>query len=148
MAQNMYFRFIGRIFLAIHTHQAPSDAEWGAALAEMGPFLAASGRQCTLVFTDGGAPSAAQRKNLREVLGGRDLLIAVLSGALLPRFVNASIALFNKSIRSFSPDEFPQARDYLRLDGSEMKQLREAFSQIQEELRPRKVAALERALKA
>jgi hypothetical protein len=147
MTKNMCFRFIGRIFLLAHTHQPPSDDEWDTALAEIGLFLASPGQQCVLVFTDGGAPSAAQRKRLRDVLNGRDLLIAVLSGALIPRFVSASIALFNKSIRSFTPDEFLQARDYLRIDEAEMKQLREAFAQLQELLLPRRVTALERATK-
>jgi hypothetical protein len=148
MAQNMWFRYVGRIFLAIHTKDPPSDEEWDAALVGMREWAQGPGRPCTLVFTDGGAPNTAQRQRLQKALNGKDLLIAVLSGALIPRFVNASIALFNKSIRSFTPDEFPQARQHLMLTEQELKQLRETFSQVQAEMGSRKVAALERAMKA
>lgn len=146
MAKNMYHRFIGRIFLAVHTRQPPSDEEWDAALSGMGPFLKTSERVCSLIFTDGGAPNTAQRKRLRETYAGRDIPVAVLSGALIPRFVNASIALFNKSIRSYTPEEFPLARTYLQITDPEMELIREALLQIQKQMLPEKVVALERAL--
>jgi hypothetical protein len=145
MTQNAQIKMVGRFCLAIHTKIAPTDQEWNPFLQEIAaqrtlPAL------CTLVFTDGGAPNGAQRKRLSDALQGRDIPIAVHSHALIPRFVNASIALFNKSIRSYNPEEFPQAIEYLQITTTEKKNLTPELLKILQEMGPENLQTLKRSL--
>jgi hypothetical protein len=144
---NMWSQMIGRVCLLVHTQQAPADSEWDACLVKLGAGLKKfPNRMCGLVFTDGGSITASQRKVGKEILGGYAMPLAVLSGALIPRFVVASVSLFNKSIRSFTPTEFSQACNHLQLDNEEIKLLRPAFAELQQKMLPSKVQALELAL--
>ena len=146
--QNMYGKMVGRFCLAIHSKTPPSDTEWNSWLSESAPELRTSPGLCTLVFTDGGAPNAGQRKRLSETLGGRDIPIAVHSHALIPRFVNASIALFNKSIRSYTPEEFPQAIEYLKITQAEQALLLPPLLHSLQVMGANQLQTLSRALKA
>jgi hypothetical protein len=142
---NTYAKMVGSLYLAIHTKTPPSDKEWDDFLLQMPPpphYVRA------LVFTDGGAPSAAQRKRLSESTAGRDIQTAVLSHALLPRFVNASISLFIKSMRSFNPEEFPQAIEYLKITKEDQHLLMPVIAAAQKELGVENLQTLTRALKA
>jgi hypothetical protein len=145
-AQNTYGKVVGRFILAIHTKSSPSDVEWDQFLD-----LVRAGNTtpdlCFLVFTDGGAPSGSQRKRLADALSGRDVPIAVHSHAMIPRFVNASIALFNKSIRSYSPEEFPQAIEYLKISTGERTSLLPELQQSLQVLGAERLQTLARALK-
>ena len=145
--KNAIITMTGRFCVAIHTKAAPSDQEWDSFLAEIAAANTLP-NLCTLVFTDGGAPSAAQRKRLSEALKGRDIPIAVHSHALIPRFVNASIALFNKSIRSYTPEEFPLAIEYLHITEAERKLLHLEFDKSLKEMGAERLVTLTRALKA
>lgn len=145
---NARSKIVGRFVLWVHTKIAPSDEEWDSGIALMDPSTQKVAGLCTLVFTDGGAPDGSQRRRLSEVMGGRDMPIAVLSHALIPRFVNASISLFVKSIRSYNPEEFPLAIEYLKISEEEKGVLLPILLDLQREMGAERVQTLTRALKA
>ena len=145
---NAHCAIIGRIFIAIHTKTAPSEAEWSPMCASIANTSKLAANAGGLVFTDGGAPSPAQRKQLNEAMGGNDIPIAVMSHALIPRFVNASISLFIKSIRSYSPEEFPQAIEYLQITQEERKVLTPILLEVQQQMGAERLKTLTRALAA
>src|SRR5262245_2077966 len=115
MGQGMLFHAIGKVFLVVHTKKNPSDAEWDDYLAELEKHKEELEELHTLVFTDGGAPNGAQRKRLNDILANRPFRAAVISNAMIARFVVASMALFNKKIRSFHPGELPLAYKHLHI---------------------------------
>ena len=142
---NTYAKKIGQLYLAIHTKVPPTDQEWEDSIRQMPPNAE---NIRTLVFTDGGAPNKAQRKRLSEQTGGKDFRTAVLSYSLIPRFVNASISLFIKSMRSFNPEEFPLAIEYLQITEDEKKLLLPEILAIQKKLGEENVKTVTRALKS
>jgi hypothetical protein len=139
---NMFPRVVGRIFIAIHTKTPPSDQEWDHSLRLINDDIA---NACTIVFTDGGAPNAAQRKRLSESPRGRSP-VAVLSDSLIPRFVNASIALFNKSIRSYTSKDFEEACQYLNFTAEEKAQVLNVLREVQVSALPKKIGPLDATL--
>jgi hypothetical protein len=147
-ANNAHCAIIGRIFIALHTKTPPSDAEWAPMCASIANTSTLAPNAGGLVFTDGGAPSTAQRKQLNDAMNGRDLPIAVMSHALIPRFVNASISLFIKSIRSYSPEEFPQAIEYLQITQEERQTLTPILLELRQRMGPERLKTLTRALEA
>jgi hypothetical protein len=139
-----YTKSIGTLSLWVQTKTPPSDAEWETALKELSVNHARA-----LVFTDGGAPNSLQRKRLSETISGRgETVSAVLSYAMIPRFVNASIALFLKSLRSYNPEEFPQAIAYVNITNEEKDIIIAELFKAQSSLGIENTVTVTRALKA
>jgi hypothetical protein len=105
------------LFVVIHPNRPPADNEWLAYLRSWSGHDMS--RMRTLVFTDGGGPSAAQRKLATEALGGKASLTAVVSSSPMVRGVVTALSWFNPKIKAFSPDEAHHAFEYLRIATSE-----------------------------
>jgi hypothetical protein len=85
-------------------------------LATAAAIRAADGdmdRVGVLTFTDGAGPTAAQRADMRDFLGGRQLRLAVVSASRLTRGIVTAISWFNPAIRVFAPAELARAYTYL-----------------------------------
>lgn len=113
----MALDFHGNIMVTIHTAYAPSDADWKAYLNALGSKDVESVR--SIVFTDGGAPSSKQRKELNELLGGRQVRGIVVSNSMAVRGVVTALSWFNPKIKAFAPDEFRQGLRYLEINSTE-----------------------------
>lgn len=142
--KNFYVSAVGRVIIVINNKVAPSDEEWAVFLETTSDEMKKRGDDlCVLVFTDGGAPSTAQRKRLNELLNGRSVPVAVMSNSMIPRFVVASISLFNKLIRSYAPEEMPQVCQDRGLRQEEIDKVVAALEVAQTKL---KTACVETAL--
>lgn len=114
-APKMGFRVVGDLFVLVHRSDSPDDRTWNAYLAELEtrrtrfPFIR------TLVYTLGGAPSAAQRARMNSTLAGRKTPAAVLSHSGFVRGVVTALAWFNPGIRAFAPERASDALRYLEL---------------------------------
>lgn len=101
----MAYARCGSHVLLVHGEQTPSDAEWAAYLADLARWI---GDQAgLLIFTDGGGPTSAQRRALREVVqaaDGADTPTAVVSSNRLVRGIVIAISLFAPRIRVFTPE--------------------------------------------
>jgi hypothetical protein len=117
MVGGMAFEMVGRVVIAVHTAQDPSDAEWSGYLALLSQVLQPS--SCTFVYTSGGAPNSKQRKALAHTLRGRDLPISVVTPARVSRAVGVAISWFNPNIRMFSPGHISAAITHLKLTDRE-----------------------------
>jgi hypothetical protein len=127
MANNMAFTFLrgaagDGLMLLVHTTRAPSDAEWKPyfeELAQHDPIKLKS-----LVFTDGGAPSGAQRKQVNDMLNGRTSMAAVVTPSTVVRGVVTALSWFNPKIKVFPPDQTEAALTYLGVKSDELPQVR------------------------
>lgn len=92
----------GNFIVVTHGSLAPSNAEWNALLDiyRAHPSLASAR---TLVFTDGGAPNAAQRADLRAALGSINMPIAVITESIIARAAGTALSWLNPALRMFSP---------------------------------------------
>ena len=110
----MAYARCGDHVLLVHGEHAPSDAEWAAYLDELSRWLATS--TGLLIFTDGGGPTSAQRRGLREVAasaGDPSVPTAVVSSNRLVRGIAIAISLFAPTIRVFTPEALVTALAYV-----------------------------------
>jgi hypothetical protein len=119
------------------------DSDWEAFLREMKALRPRFPEMRAMVFSDGGGPTAEQRKRLAVVMGGQDIKTTVISDKGVVRFVVATIGLFNKLIRTYSWQDVADAYAWLGLTGAEEEIIESAVRDMDaviESRRPRSPA--------
>lgn len=115
------------IVCALHSKRSPSDAEWDEYLGHVRDAreLTRGGISAVnaVVVTDGGAPDAAQRKRLADVVRGWEPLAAVISESLLVRGVVTALAWLGMSVRFFPVNEVSAALSWAAVPESEHEAL-------------------------
>lgn len=125
--RNLVMRRVGRTIVMVQNSETPTDEEWNEFLKVV--KTDPSGMRLFCV-TDGGSPSAAQRKSLEMALGGALPLVAVVSDNIKVRFVAATIALFHRTHGLFSKADRHKALEHLRLDKTEWKPIENAIDSL------------------
>jgi hypothetical protein len=112
----MTFTVIDRLFLVVYGTENPTDEEWNEYL----DLVRRHGitRTMQLVVTDGGEPSAPQRRTLNQLLGGYPVPVAVVSGSVRVRGTVTALSWFNRQIRAFPPSALRDAVAYLEIPAS------------------------------
>lgn len=126
-------RRVGSVLVYVHTTAAPSDAEWESVLS----FYEDSSPEAqlrTLVYTEGGAPNAAQRARLNARLGPRRVRIAVLTPSTLARAAGTALNWFRPEVRIFGPRDVKQAFSHLAVTDAESSELSNALRELMREL--------------
>ena len=115
MKKNMAVKVVDRLFLVVYGARAPSEDEWCDYLKSVEHHGVVSTTQ--LVVTDGGAPTSAQRRSLDDLLAGRYVPVAVVSGSFAVRAMVTTMSWFNWSIRAFplGPEGLRDALQYLAI---------------------------------
>lgn len=121
MPSNMVTDVYDDLMLCVHTSDPPNEAEWAIYITTLKRFDPE--RLRTIVFTDGGAPNSAQRKQVNEALGGKTSQGAVVTGSLLVRSAVTTLSWFNPKIKAFSPDRTEEAFKYLGLSAAEIPRI-------------------------
>lgn len=118
----------------VHSTRAPSDAEWGVYLQALDGWL--SEIQGILVVSDGGGPTSAQRRSLKELSEktSREAQVAMLSPSMLARGIVLAISLFYPHIRAFRPGDPDQALTFLRVPSKERPALLALAEQLRHEI--------------
>ena len=113
----MAFRLIGRIFVIVHTEDAPSAEDFQALLTFIRNDFTLADRRC-LVVTPGPAPSAKQREAMNNALREKGLqssTVAIVTPSAVARGAVTALSWFNRNIRSFPPQEMHKALEYLEM---------------------------------
>jgi hypothetical protein len=120
----------GRFNVAVHSDAPPPDDEWDKVLE-----LYRNQRSLrVLVYTQNGAPTAAQRVRLNAVLKGREFVVAVLTSSPLARAAGAALRWFRPEIRIFNPSELEAALDYLGATATERAELPRLLDELKARL--------------
>jgi hypothetical protein len=130
--KNMVYTFVGNLVVMLHTKNTCGDAELGAYLAELAKRDVVGTR--VFVLTDGGGLTAKQRKELNDVLGGRQQMCAVVSNDAIVRGIVTALAWFNRSIKSFPPSQVEEALLYLKVPRDEFFQVQAQIKRLRAEL--------------
>lgn len=116
-----YEPFDERRLIMLHDAKDPGTAEWDRYLDDL------RGKDVTelglLVFSDGGAPNAAQRRALNDLLKGRYFARAIVNDSTLVRGVIAAVGWFAPGVQAFRPGEWKQAAAHARFTPEELTAL-------------------------
>jgi hypothetical protein len=112
----MAFKVIDRLFIVVYGPHDPTDAEWESYLADVEHH--GIDRTMQLISTEGGGPTSTQRRYLNDLLAGRSVPVAVMSGSAAIRGVVTALSWFNRKIRAFPPTGLRDAIAYLEIPGS------------------------------
>lgn len=116
MAQLAWKR-LGLTMVLVHGESPPSDLEWSEYLHAIDPRLQRDG--CSIVFTEGAAPTAEQRKLIQKRTHDAPFPTAVLTSRALVRVIISGIALFNTGVRAFGPGDIGPALAFLKSPATE-----------------------------
>jgi hypothetical protein len=132
--KNVAFKLVGHVLVAVYGKEAPSDAEAQQMVACFKDALRLENLR-SLSYTPGGGPTAAQRKALNEVMAGRSVPAAVVTGSPLVRGLVVAVSWFNKGIRPFAPADEESAFRYLEIPSSQFRLYRGEVKKLEMELR-------------
>jgi hypothetical protein len=120
--------FADKFAVFVHADTPPTDADWNRVVAEYQrvPDLRVFR---VLVYTMGGAPTAAQRAQLVAALGAKPR-IAILTKSVIARIAAKAVSLFVSELRVFDAHQLDAALDYLELIGSEREGARDALESL------------------
>jgi hypothetical protein len=117
--KNMAFKVIDRLFIVVYGAHDPTDEEWFGYLQDVERH--GIDRTMQLIATEGGGPNAAQRRYLNDLLAGRHVPVAVMSGSTAIRTMVTALSWFNRKIRAFSPTGLADALVYLEIPKSRIE---------------------------
>src|SRR4051812_6501622 len=130
MTKSLDFRTIGTLLVLRENLHAPTEDDWNAFLRELHGLRPRMKEMRAIVFTDGGGPTTDQRKRLRDVIEGHPIHTAVVTDKVTVRFIISSIALFNKTIRTFSWKEVGDAYSWLGLGAADQRLIERALDEM------------------
>jgi hypothetical protein len=130
--KNMAITVIDRLFIVVYGTTNPTDEEWRDYLA----LVERHGidRTMQLIATDGGGPTSVQRRILNEILAGRAVPVAVVSGNARIRGTVTALSWFNRSIRAFPPSGLRDAIAYLEIPASRTDLIMREMARLRHEL--------------
>jgi hypothetical protein len=131
--RTLAMRMVGNVVVCVHGSLAPLQTEWNAILDLYRTHPNVSSLR-TLVYTEGAAPSAAQRADLSSTLGKVKMPTAVMTSSTISRAAGTALSWLNPGFRVFSATDFEGAFTHLGASSAERRQLREAVDEMKNEL--------------
>lgn len=132
--KTMAARLHAHAVILVHTEAAPSQAEWDSYVANLKSMEQVVGgdlgRGALIVFTDGGAPNAIQRRQVNDWLRGRYWPVSVVSYSGVVRTVGTAMSFFNKGLDIYSPVAWREAFAHALVPPSQV----DGFRKVAEEL--------------
>ncbi len=125
--RNLVTQMVGPVLILYQSESDPSDKEWDECMKLLTAALNKGLAIKVLVRTHGGAPTAIQRRRLKDTLADRPIPVAVISDNVKARFTSVAVALLNRGHRSFAESELEQAYAHLRLTSEEKNRAGEAL---------------------
>lgn len=122
---NFWVFRMGNTIVSAHTSALPTDQQWddyimvGQGMTDEIGFTNLRG----IVFTDGGAPTSAQRERANKFLQGRSARTAIVTSSPIVRGIVRALGWFNPEIRTFAPSRVRDALVHIDFAASEIPKL-------------------------
>ena len=126
-------RKVGYIIVYVHADVPPTDAEWEAGISFFKESSDPS-RLSAIVYTEGGAPNAAQRARLNAVLGSNKVRIGVLTASAAARAAGVAVRWFNPELSIFGPEDVDAALDHIRAPTDQRSEVKRTLTELKSEL--------------
>ena len=123
-----------QFILIVQTKINPTQAEWDTAtlLVKTSPVKIIG----SLVHTEGGSPTALQRKRLREIFletKNETSLSAIMTNDVFARTAIKALNLFfSNTFKSFQPSEIEDAFDYIKVPFEKRPTIKQKLSEMKE----------------
>jgi hypothetical protein len=133
------------IAIWLHTSIDPPDCQWDEGVRRISDFVACKSGEVSgfrvLALSDGGAPSAMQRKRHHDALGNYypvkvAVVTTVLRTSALKRGVATALHWLNPGYRFFEPTDILHALDHIDVPCTRFGPLWESFQLLQRSLPP------------
>lgn len=127
---------VDKFVVGVHTSIAPTQEEWEQllALAKVPPDQHTG----SLIYTEGGAPSALQRRQLRDVMIGNKIatqLSAVLTNSVIARTAITALNLFlNNRVRAFPLHAIDEGLLYIKAPPDLWPRLKQTLEELKSEV--------------
>jgi hypothetical protein len=129
IGQNLAVQFEAGYAVFVHTDRPPTASDWSRVVAEYRKVPNVKTIR-VLVYSEGGAPSAAQRAELLSAMGLAQPRLAILTKSIIARVAAKAVALFAPELRVFDANQLEAALDYLQLSGSERMNARSTLDSL------------------
>lgn len=135
-SSSLAFAKVGACFGLVCGGASPSDAEWDGYLDFLRAGLFPGARPKTIVLSNGGSPTAAQRRRLNELTApyAEGAKVAVMTSSPAVRGVVTALAWFSKMYRSFALGEIDEALRFLEIGGYEATLVKEMIRELTSKL--------------
>jgi predicted secreted protein len=144
MKRNLLTRRLGSLLILRQNTEEATEDDWRELLGFFSKNKDELPSIRILVRTDGGTPTASQRRRLAEALGDTHMLVAAVSDSMKVRFAGSTIALFQRNYRQFSTKEIAQAYEHLKMTAAEQRAAEAAMRELELLLYPERRHGLER----
>ena len=108
---------VGNLALCLHTKEAIPTPEWAHFMDILRTIDPAQVR--VLVFTDGGGPNAAQRKQFHDYTGAAKPSIAIVTDSSLIGALLGVFSMFQPRVARFSPRQVREALAHVGLGATD-----------------------------
>jgi hypothetical protein len=98
----------------------PTDEEWNAYIEVLARLHQAPNGYRYLTFSEGGHPSGAQQARVKAAVNGRTPAVAIVSSSIAIRFVGSVLALINRKVLCFRPDQVERAYAHVAIRESDV----------------------------
>ena len=104
---------IDRLVIVAYGAGPPTEPEW----LDYVRLIARQGveRTMQLVFTEGGEPTAVQRRQLDALFAGRAVPVAIVSDSARVRGTAMLLSWVNRQVKAFRPSQLGDALAYLEI---------------------------------
>jgi hypothetical protein len=101
----------------------PSDEEWESYIEVLARLHQVPNGYRYFTISEGGHPSGSQQARVKAVVNGLNPAVAIVSGSIAIRFVGSVLALVNRKVQCFRPDELDEAYAHIGLAPADVPRL-------------------------
>ncbi|HEV8549037.1 MAG TPA: hypothetical protein VGQ57_08415 [Polyangiaceae bacterium] len=112
----------------------PSDEEWDGYLEVLGRLHQVPNNYRYFTISEGGHPSGAQQARVKALVNGRTPAVAIVSSSIAMRFVGSVLALINRKVQCFRPDQLRLAYAHLAVPDSDVPRLEMVVARLREKV--------------
>jgi hypothetical protein len=130
---NVCWRMHAGYQISVMNKNTPSREEWDDMVQKLTPLIGEL--RGTIVYTEGGSPSAMQRRHLRNLFNQKSPPAAIITESIVAHTAITALNLFfSGSFRAFSPRSLREALLYVNAPSSSWDSIYKTFLELAQEL--------------
>jgi hypothetical protein len=112
----------------------PGDEEWDRYVEVLARLHQVPNNFRYFTISEGGHPSGAQQARVKAVVNGRTPAVAIVSSSIAIRFVGSVLALMNRKVQCFRPDQLEQAYAHIGLPLGDVPRLETVVARLRDKV--------------